>query len=127
VYFNLGDKIMKKLILTLMICLIMGTSSVFAASWYYVCSTTRQTIYIDNESVNKNSANAIVWLKAVYPHGNIQLLQMFMSRNNRVCGVMREARYVANGQLLMDRTYSNPQWAQAIPGSVIDQVFQLVW
>ncbi|MBC3537978.1 hypothetical protein [Megasphaera hominis] len=83
----------KKTLLSLALLACLCTGSALAADWYYLgTSSSGDTYYVDNSSVEKNDDTAIIWEKITDKKGSSWVQQVIVSRKNRTSALVK--RYI---------------------------------
>lgn len=121
---------MRKFLASLFVVLIFFIPISSASSWYYVGKTNMGTeslsFYIDNDSVFKNSSNAILWVKVISSDGFIFLNKTAYNRYKHTVQTLEGVAYNPDGTInnyfIVDDSIRS-----IIPDSMDDAIYCLIW
>lgn len=122
---------MKYLRICLATFLLMGLFAVSnissAADWYYAGrSATGHTYFIDNDSVKKNSREAMMWVRVVDVDGTASLYMIHVDRSSRMMRYLSGVEYNKSGDVVASQDRPTA-WKPIAPESMMDLIFDLIW
>lgn len=122
---------MRCLRVCLAVFLLLGILSVgnisSAADWYYVGqSANEDTFFVDNESLEKTSLQAKLWVRKGSSDGTTIYYLMGMDRESRTVKVISRIKYGASGEVL-EAGAVNSEWLAIVPDSPMEWVYSLLW
>ena len=122
---------MRYLRVCLAVFLLLGILSIgnisSAADWYYVGqSANKHTFLIDNESLEKTSLQAKLWVRKGSADGTTIYYLMGMDRESRTVKVISRIKYGASGEVL-EAGAVNSEWLAIVPDSPMEWVYSLLW
>ena len=98
-----------------------------AESWYALeTDQAGRTGYIDNDSVDKNDAQATLRLKIVDPNGDHSIYTMTFNRTDKTVQLIDVTVYNPQGYMIGSETLTNTK-VQIQEGSNLDHVYHLIW
>lgn len=108
-------------------CMMLSTSSVMASNWYYVGSSDNgdTSIFIDNDSVIKNSQRAIIWTKYVLADGSYSLDRVYYTHTPKTFTLLAFRQYNADGSVKI--AYDIPSYEQETSSITPDSVAESIW
>lgn len=124
---------MKKLLVILTTLLILTISSTSATNWYYIGQGGPNgdifSAFIDNDNVQKNNDEAIVWVKYDYPDGKQLIEKCYFYRPTRTITQLYTVLYHENGSVIQTYTYEKqyPENTPIVPGTIYDFILELIW
>jgi hypothetical protein len=100
----------------------------FASSWYYVDTDAgnRFNMYIDNDSVIKNTDYAIVWVKMIFQDGSSMITRVYFSRNHYEKSITA-LTYNADGCFIRKYNANDSAPKPITPDSLMDELYHLIW
>lgn len=117
----------KRILLTLVLLLAVS-STCFASSWYWICSSvTDNQWYIDNDSVQKNPYNATIWVKVSEPNGNYSLEQFTFDHIHKSYALLSYTDYDENGTVLDIQTIPYIEYNPIIPDTIVGIIYYDIW
>lgn len=115
----------------IVLTLLMGlfTLPVSASNWYYVGKALdpNHRVYIDNDSIIKDSNSATIWIKNMYRNGAYTLARMHFIRRTREVKVLSISSHYVNGQINQSAFYPNSPYQPIIPDTPLDKIYHLIW
>lgn len=98
-----------------------------AADWYYVGqSANGDTFFIDNESLEKTSLQARLWVRKGSLDGSNIYYLMGMDRDSRTVKVISRIKYDASGEVV-EAGAVNSEWLAIVPDSPMEWIYSLLW
>lgn len=98
-----------------------------AADWYYVGqSANEDTFFIDNESLEKTSLQAKLWVRKGSSDGTTIYYLMGMDRESRTVKVISRIMYDKSGEVV-EAGAINSEWLAIVPDSPMEWVYSLLW
>lgn len=98
-----------------------------AAEWYYVGkSANEDTFFIDNESLEKTSLQAKLWIRKGSADGTTIYYLMGMDRDSRTVKVISRIMYGKSGEVL-EAGAINSEWLVIVPDSPMEWIYSLLW
>ena len=104
-----------------------GVGVSHAESWYPLnTDTDGRTGYIDNDTVEKDDAQAKLNLKIVDPSGDHSIYTMTFNRADKTVQLIDVTAYNPQGYMIGSETLANTK-VQIQEGSNLDRVYHLIW
>ena len=104
-----------------------GVGMSHAESWYPLnTDADGRTGYIDNDTVEKDDAQAKLNLKIVDPSGDHSIYTLQFNRAAKTAKLLEMKAYNPAGYMIGGQTYDNTE-IQIQEGSNLDQVYHLIW
>lgn len=100
---------------------------VSADQWYWVGSNEYVSMYVDNNRVNKMEGYAQVYVRVVYADGHSFIGQALVSSSAATIQFPEVALYDSNGQYRGMRTVPDLMYIQAVPGTLWNTLFNLIF
>lgn len=117
---------LKKILILL--CIIFAfCMPVSADQWYWVGSNEYVSMYVDNNRVNKTEGYAQVYVRVVYADGHSFIGQALVSSSAATIQFPEVAIYDSNGQYRGMRTIPDLMYIQAVPGTLWNTLFNLIF
>ncbi|WP_292018435.1 hypothetical protein [Megasphaera sp. UBA4382] len=117
---------LKKILILL--CIIFAVCMpVSADQWYWVGSNEYVSMYVDNNHVNKMDDFAQVYVRVVYADGHSFIGQALVSSSAATIQFPEVAIYDSNGQYRGMRTVPDLMYIQAVPGTLWNTLFNLIF
>ncbi|WP_296002998.1 hypothetical protein [uncultured Veillonella sp.] len=104
-----------------------GVGVSYAESWYPLnTDADGRTGYIDNDTVEKDDAQAKLNLKIVDPSGDHSIYTLQFNRAAKTAKLLEMKVYNPAGYMIGGQTYDNTD-IQIQEGSNLDHVYHLIW
>lgn len=114
--------------LILLLCLVFAFSMpVFADQWYWVGSNDYISMYVDNNHVNKYPGYAQVYVRVVFADGKSYIGQALVSESAMTVQFPDVATYNSAGEYTGTRTIPDLMYIQAVPGTLWNSLYNLVF
>lgn len=98
-----------------------------AANWYYVGRSVKKvTYFIDNNSVEKNSQYAKLWIKMGYPNGETNLLMIGVDRRSKQVKNLSAVEYDKFGNIIFSGDLYGPYYP-IVPGTIMEDIYAAIW
>lgn len=121
-------RFLRVLLVGLLFFCVLGINGVSqAADWYYVGqSANGDTFFIDNESLEKTSLQAKLWVRKGSPDGSTIYYLMGMDRESRTVKVISRIKYDVSGEVV-EAGAVNSEWLVIVPDSPMEWIYSLLW